>query len=389
VLALRYTISLNRSESQQSTFGRGDGKYAELVDSLSNHYQNDVFSQASTINIQSSGKPLTYTIGSDLLQYSNRQEDVLKDSVLRYRYMTLNPRVNARYAIGKNQGISFNYSANTQQPSITQLQPVQNNNNPLYITLGNPNLRSSFAQNFGLNFDMVKPVFLSLGVNYGNVSNAISTKVVTDSLGRQISQAVNVSGSEYGGVNFNVNHKVMPAGIDLGANGNFSVSRNVSYVGALLSDNDAYNAGGGVSVGKYVANQYSVRVSTNANYSYSVSSVNPGLRTKFWTQNDNFELSYFILPGLELNSNGYYVWHQKTSVFDKDNSVFLWNAFVAKNFLQNRLVVKWRVNDILGQNVGIGRSISGNVTTQTASNMIGRYWMLSVSYRFIRHGKLK
>jgi hypothetical protein len=389
VLAVRYNVNFNRSETQQSTFGRGDGKYQDLIDSLSNHYLNNVLNQTATINIQASNQPLTYTIGGDINQYSNRQIDLEHDSVLAYKYLTINPRINARYAFNKNHGISFNYSANTQQPSITQLQPVQNNNNPLYITLGNPNLKSSFSQHFGLNFDQVKPFYFNVGLNFGYTSNAISTKVYTDSLGRQISQAVNVSGSENGGIYLGFNHKIMPAGIDLGANLNANIGRSVNYVGDLLSNNDVYNSGGGLSLGKYVADLYSIRLSSNANYSYTVSSVNTSAPTHFWTQNEQFELSYFPIKGLEFNTNGNYSWRQKTSVFDNDNSTFLWNAFISRNFLQNRLVVKVRVNDILGQNAGISRGFSGNTTTQNTSNIIGRYWMISVSYRFIRHGRTK
>lgn len=387
VLAVRYNINYNRSETQQSTFGKGDGKYEDLIDSLSNHYQNDVLNQTATINLQGTGQPLTYTIGGDINQYSNRQADLQNDSVSSYKYITINPRINARYAINKNHGISFNYSAHTQQPSINQLQPVQNNNNPLYITLGNPNLRSSFSQEFGLNYDQVKPVFFNVGLNFGYTSNDISTKVYTDSLGRQISQAVNVNGSENAGIHFGFNHKIM--GIDLGANLNANTSRSVNYVGDLLSNNDTYNAGGGVSIGKYVADHYSIRVSSNVNYSASVSSVNTSAPTHFWTHNENVELSLFPLPGFEINTNADYSWRQKTSVFDNNNTTLLWNAYLGKNFLQNRLVIKLRINDILGENAGIGRSFSANTTSQTASNIIGRYWMISASYRFIRHGRLK
>jgi hypothetical protein len=389
VLAVRYNVNFNRSETQQSTFGRGDGKYQDLIDSLSNHYLNDVLAQTSTINLQATNQPLTYTIGGDIQQYSNRQVDLQKDSTLKYKYVTLDPRINARYAIDKNQGISFNYSASTQQPSINQLQPVQNNNNPLYITLGNPDLRSSFSQNFGLSFNEVKPIFFNIGLNFGYTSNAISTKVYTDSLGRQISQAVNVSGSEHGGLNLGFNHKFLPVGIDFGANLNASAGRNVSYVGDQLSDNDNYNAGGGLSIGKYVADHYSIRLNANGNYSSTVSSINPSFSTHYWTQNHSFELSWFPFPGLELNTTGNYTWQQKTSSFSGNNSTFFWNASISKNFLKNRLVVKWRINDILGENAGIGRSISGNTTSQTMTNIVGRYWMIGASYRFIRHGKLK
>jgi hypothetical protein len=389
VLALRYNLNFNRGETQQSTFGRGDGKYQDLIDSLSNHYRNNVLSQTATINIQGTGKPLSYTIGGDIHRYSNLQENLQTDSILKYQYTTLNPRVDARYAINKEQGINFNYSANTQQPSITQLQPVQNNNNPLNITLGNPNLRSSISQNFGLGFNMVKPIFFNVGLNFGYTTNTISTRTYTDSLGRQISQPVNVSGSENGGLYLGMNHKFKNSGIELGGNANLSFGRGVNYVGDILSHNDNLNVGGGLSIGKYVADRYSIRLNASANYSSSVSSVNPSLSTHFWTQNHNFELSWFPIRGLEVNSIGNYSWQQNTSAFTGNNWTFFWNAYVSKNFLQNRLVVKWRINDILGQNAGIGRSISGNTTTQTTSNIVGRYWMISVSYRFIRHGRIK
>jgi Outer membrane protein beta-barrel family len=389
VLAVRYNFNFDRSETQQSTFGRGDGKYQDLVDSLSNHYLNDVLAQTTTVNLQATNQPLTYTIGGDIQQYSNRQEDLEKDSTLKYNYITFNPRINARYAINQNQGISFNYSASTQQPSINQLQPVQNNNNPLYITLGNPNLRSSFSQNYGLSFNAVKPIFFNVGLNFGYASNAISTKVYTDSLGRQISQAVNVSGSEHGGLYLGFNHKLLPISIDLGANINASMGRNVSYVGDQLSNNDNYSAGGGLSIGKYVADRYSIRLNAGAGYNSTASSINPSLSSHYWTQNHSFELSWFPIPGLEVNTTGNYNWQEKTSSFTGNNSTFLWNAFVGKNFLKNRLVVKWRINDILGQNAGISRSFSGNTTSQNVTNIVGRYWMIGVSYRFIRHGKLK
>jgi hypothetical protein len=390
ILALSYGLNFSQGQSQQLTFNRGDGKYQDYIDSLSNHFQNDVLTQRATINIQTTiSRPLTYTIGGDILQYSNQQKDLLKDSVTKYRYITFAPRANLRYAINKGTGLSFDYSAGTQQPSIMQLQPVQNNNNPLYITLGNPDLRPSFSQNFGLSFDAEKLLSLNFGLNFAYTSNAISTKTYTDSLGRQISQALNVNGSESGGLNFNLNHTFMAIGLSLGLNGNASFGRNVNYVGNLLSDNDSYNVGGGLSVGKYVPDRYSFRINSGISYSSTNSSVNTGILTQYWTQNQNVQLSYFPLPGLEINSNVNYNWRQKTGVFDKNNSTFLWDAFVSKNFLQNRLVVRWRINDILGQNAGINRNISGNTISQTATNIIGRYWMLSGTYRFERHGKLK
>lgn len=391
VLAMSYGLSFNNSQSLQSTYNRGgDAKYQAYVDSLSNHYQNDVLTQRTTINLQVSNRPLSYTIGGDLLQYAYKQQDLLKDSVLRYSYLNIAPRINMRYNVSKFRSVSFDYSGNTQQPSITQLQPVQNNNDPLHITLGNPDLHPSFSHHFGMGFNSIKPVMFNVGMNFGFTTNSISTKTYTDSLGRQISQAVNINGgSENAGLYLGLNHKLMPVGIDLGVNMNGSYGRNTNYVGALLSNNDNYNAGGGLSLGKFVADKYSVRFNSNVNYSYTRSSISAGAVTKYWTQSHNAELSYFPLPGLEINSNCYYTWRQKTSVFDKDNSTMLWNAYIGKMFLSNRLSIKWRINDILGQNAGVNRSSSYTQSSQTTTNIIGRYWMLSASWRFMKHGSVK
>lgn len=387
VMALSYAFNYSKSQSQVATFAHGDGKYQDPVDSLSSNYQNYVLNQRAIINIQGHNKPFDYTIGGDILQYSNRQLDLLNDSVSHYQYFILNPRADVRYAVNKNSNLSFNYSAGTQPPSITQLQPAPNNTNPLYITLGNPELRPAFSQNFSLGFDAVKPWVFGISINYGYSSNAISTKTYTDNLGRQISQPVNVSGGDDGGFSLNINHNFW--GFDLGFRGNFGYSRSVNFVGDLLSDNDIYSAGGSLSIGKYVANIYNFRLNSTVNYIGAVSSINTGAPTRFWSQSQSAQLSYFPMPGLELNTNVNYNWRQKTSVFDNNNTTLLWNANASRNFLHNQLVVKFRINDILGQNAGISRSINGNTTTQTASNIIGRYWMISVSYRFTRHGKIK
>ena len=49
-----------------------------------------------------------------------------------------------QYRKDRSMNIRFNYRGNTQQPSVTQLQDVIDNSNPLYITTGNPTLEASF-----------------------------------------------------------------------------------------------------------------------------------------------------------------------------------------------------------------------------------------------------
>ncbi len=389
ILGISYGLSFNKSQSLQSTYNKGDGKYQDYIDSLSNHYQNNVLTQRTTINLQVNDKTFGYTIGGDILHYSYRQTDLLKDSVLKYQYLNFAPRVNARYNINPFTGFSFDYNGNTQQPSVTQLQPVQNNNDPLHVVLGNPDLHPSFSHNFGLGFHNFQPLVLNLGVNFGFTTNSISTKTYTDSLGRQVSQAVNVSGSENAGLYFSINKKLKPIDLDVGFNTNLSYGRSVNYIGQSLSNNDSYNTGGGISLSKYVPDKYSFSINSNVNYSYSRSSINTGVETRYWTQSQNAQLSVFPIKDFEVNTNCYYNWRQKTSTFDQNNSTLLWNAFINRNFFSNRLAIRWQINNILNQNAGISRSNYINQISESNFNVIGRYWLLSATYRFMNHGKVK
>jgi hypothetical protein len=382
-------LSFNRSASRQSTYGRGDGKYQDYIDSLSNYYQNDVVTQKITLNMQGKRSHINYTIGGDILQYSNRQTDLVIDSVLKYRYITFAPRANFNFDFNKVEAVSFTYSASTQQPSITQLQPVQNNNDPLHVTIGNPDLRPSFSQDFSVSYSSSRVINYNIGMSFSIADNGISTKTFTDSLGRQISQAVNVPETQSGAMNLSMSHKLKSIGIDLGGDADFSINRNLNYVSNLLNVNDTYNGKSSVSIGKYVTNVYNFQIRSAVIYTFVRSSINTAAPTAFWGQSHNAQLSYFPLAGLEVNTNVNYNWREKTNIFDKNNSTLLWNAYVSKSLLQNRLLLCWRINDILGQNAGINRSISGNTITQTSSNIIGRYWMLSATYRFERHGSLK
>ena len=200
---------------------------------------------------------------------------------------------------------------------------------------------------------------------------------------------MNVSGSNNGGLYFSINKKIKPIDLDIGFNTNISYGRSVNYIGQSLSNNDNYNAGGGISLSKYVADKYSLSINSNVNYSYSRSSINTGTLTRYWTQSHGAQLSFFPIKGLEVNTNGYYNWRQKTSVFDQNNSTLLWNAYISKNLLSNRLAIRWQINNILNQNAGISRSNYINTISESNYNVIGRYWLLSVTYRFMNHGKIK
>ena len=387
LLGASYGISINSSRATQATYSRAHGIYDHYIDSLSNDFKSNIFTQRVTINMQIHDKTFRCNLGADLLHYTYKQADEIKNYVLRHSYINFSPRINAFYNINNFKGFDFNYSGLVHQPSITQLQPALNNNDPLHIRIGNPNLHPSFSHNFSLNFHDLKPLILNLGLNFGFATHDISDRTYTDTMGRQISQTVNVSGSKSAGIYCSISSMIKPIDLNFGLSTNLSYGRSVNYVNQYLSQNDNYNMGGGISLNKFVAEKYSFQFNCNFNYFYSRSSINLAARTYYWTQSHNAQFAVFLL-GFEISTSAYYNWRQKLDDFDKNNSTILWNAFINKEFFSNRLAIRWQINDILGQNIGISRNITANQTTESRFNIIGRYWILSATWRFIRHQKL-
>lgn len=387
VLAISSAVTVVTDHPQQTTYTRGDGKYQEIVDSLSSYFQTQTINQRGILNLQGRTGYLSYTIGSDWIAFNYRQKDLLADSALHQHYVNWTPRFSLNYTRNPSTNLRFIYASSTQQPAITQLQPVKNNNDPIHITLGNPDLRPAFTQNFYLDFSRLQAWNLFLRLDLNLINNDISTKTITDSLGRQISQPVNVDGDRSGGVYFNVSRKAF--GFDASFHSEGRYSRTANYVNANISMNTTYTGGGGLSLNKSVPDKCLLQLNTTFTYFDQSSSINTTSPVRYWSQNHSAVLTIFFLQHYEFNNNAVYIWQQKTSSFAANTSVLLWNCYISRNFLQDKLVLRAQWNNIFNQHAGITRSNVNNINTQTSTNILGRYWMLSAIYHFDRKFKQK
>jgi len=380
ILALSYGFALTSDQPLQGTFNRGDGKYDQMVDTLSSFLKTKEINQHVTVNLQGKTGHLSYTIGNDWLGYSYQQQNLVADSTLHLHYTNWAPRVVLNYTPNQATSFSFNYNASTQEPTIAQLAPILNNNDPLHISLGNPDLKPGFNQAFKLNFHRFKVWNINLGLSMALMSNSISTKTITDSLGRQISRPVNVDGGRSSGINFYLGRKLLGIDVSLNTNGNYS--RTVNFVNVDLSRNDVYIGGGGLSLNKYVADKFNLRINTNFTYFDQVSSINASTPVHYWTESHSGAVTLYIIRNFEINTSATYAWQEKTSVFSSNTSVLLWNSYLSRNFVHNKVGIKIQLNNMLNQNAGISRTNLGNINTQTSTNILGRFWMVSAIYHF-------
>jgi outer membrane receptor protein involved in Fe transport len=371
----------------QSTFDRGDGKYDNAVDSLSSHLRSQLINNYATINLQGKTQKLSYTFTNSWIDYRYSQRDLSTGTLQHLHYLNWSPWLTVNYYANSTTSFALNYSASVQQPSMTQLQPIKNNSDPLHITIGNPDLRPGYNQNFSLEYRRMRSWMMNIRVNLGSINNSISTKMITDSLGRQISQAVNVNGATNAGLSFSLNKKIL--GFDAGARFAGNYSRTVNYINTDLSNNDSYTTNGGFGISRNVPDKYSLQLYSTIGYFETISSINKTAPLHYWTQNHSGALTLFLIKNFEINTNATYSWQQKTSAFADNTSVLLWNAYVSRNFLQNKLALRVQLNNILDRIAGISRTNTANITTASSTNILGRYYILSAIYHFDKKMKKK
>jgi hypothetical protein len=195
---LRGELNVTNSKTNRAIYNLDTISKTAVYDSL---YSAAISSSSNTQNLTAS---LNYTNEkwnvstgvSTVLQQAVRtlQKDDIQQNLLRYA-----PSLNATYNLAKGKVLRASFSGNTIQPTIEQLQPVPDNSNPLYVRLGNPNLRTAFSQTYVVayianDFSKTDQNSLTLNLAYSPINNQIVNAVYYDEFRRQTSRYINVAG---------------------------------------------------------------------------------------------------------------------------------------------------------------------------------------------------
>jgi hypothetical protein len=392
-LELSYALRLTQSEAERLSYSKNiTGKY-EVFDSLfSNHYDFRVLTNTAGTMLRYNSKKYTVALGGDIGRSNFEQTDLIKDTTKRYNFTNLFPRANLQYKFNPNSRVSLNYNGNTRQPTIDQIQPVQDNTNVLNIAVGNPNLKQEFRHSFNLSYNFYKVLTqrgLYTNINFNTVSNAISTNEFTatsgDTIGKRTFQFINVNGNYNGGLygGYNMLIKKYDFRISLGLNMNINHYNNVINNIKNASDNRSY--GVNFSIYKFKEKKYNFQYYSNVNFNKSVSSVKSNYKQQYYTQSHNLNANLTLLKKFEFNSNVNANFREKLSASDQNNNVVLWNAYFGRKLLKDdKAMIRIEGFDILNQNKGFNRFISANTLTERTYQTLSRYFMLAFVWNFTK-----
>ena len=303
-------------------------------------------------------------------------------------FQALELRSYFNYRFSEKASMYTGYSLNNRPPSLAQLQPFQNVNNPLNTITGNPNLEPTNTHRLymGYNaFDFQKKtgVYSYASVNFDN--NAVVSRTIVDpeTLKRTTTYA-NVNGNYniYGNINYSKTVKTDSIrSIKFDAGMSASLRQNVNF------NNEV----------QYKSNVTALTPSAGLRFTWeNVLEIRPRYRLTY-TKNtfdiDTFNDVDFIRHDLDLNFTTYlpkdFEWTNTIDYAYNPNvaegfqrSAWFWNSTFAYSFLKDQAVMTLKVYDLLNQNTNARRRATQNFIEDRQSTVLEQYFMLSFSWKF-------
>jgi len=399
MIMLSYAPSWQNSTSKQLRydFNSAASKYNMLDTSLSNLFNNNINKQNAGINYRIGDRNQNFMVGLNY-EYTEMNSDQTYPQALTIHktFSNVLPNLMFMKKFSPKVSIRLFYRASTQTPSVTQLQNVYNESNPLYITTGNPDLKQAYNNMLAARFNFTNTakassLFFNAFVQQNNnyITNAVYsaskdsflTKTLVLTQGSQLSKPVNLDGywSFRTFLTYSFPVKAIKTNINLNGGYNYTKQPGLINNQENMSKNSGYNAG------VTFASNISEYVDFNVGYSAGYNVVNNSLQS-------NLNQSYYsgsATASINLLSKNGWVFHT-----DLNNQMYtglsagynqsytLWNASAGKKFLKNqRGDIRLSVFDILKQNQSITRDVEPTYIEDVQTNVLQRYFMLTFTYK--------
>jgi len=392
-MELTYGLTYNNSKNDRQTNIKSiNGKYEEMVDSLSNFFIFNRIQNTPGISFRLNKKKHNLTFGGSVDFNQFEKKDLTRDTVVHYNFVNFIPRANYTYKFKPNESLRINYNGTTTAPSLEQLQPTRVNTDPLNVYVGNPFLKQSFRHNINTNYNfynVLKERGMFTGLGFMFTDNAfVQASVVDDSSGKRTYSTVNADGNYNIYLNSEYSFKIKGFSWRNGVGPGFSFNRSVELINGVKNVNNTKSYSVRIQTNTYKPEKYNVWLSTNISWNDSRSSVNTSANAQYWSINLNGSGSKTFAKKWEIGSDVSLQMRQKDPRFPDENSFTTWNGYLIKRFFkENQFELKMQVNDILNQNKGYNRNFNSYSYTETYYETLKRFWLLTATWNISKNGK--
>ena len=362
-------------------------------DKLSNRFRNNYFNQDIRLGFKRITPKYTVDAGLSLVPQSSTSVNLLDDarSIPTRHVLNVAPYLRYRHNWSKTRSLRVNYFGRSSQPSMTQLQPVADESDPMNVIVGNPTLDPSFTHGMRMRFqdynaEAQRSILVML---MGNVvqNSVVSRTSFDDVTGARRTTYENVNGV------WNLrlmNMLSQPLGSSkmwlMTSHVMLSYDRQIGFNNGLRNGSGTFRLNISPSIA-WRPKDIDLELRPRYSLQHTVNSLPTVGNMTLHTYGANFNASWYTPWGIVLNSElSYEGTKGYTSGFDEN--VWMWNASIGYQFLRNKAAtLTLKGYDILGQRSNVQRNVTANYIDDSRFNTLTRYVMVTLAYTFNSFGK--
>ncbi len=424
-LEASYQYSWNMSKSSKDTYNSGSNSYdssnmfydskGEVYDpTYSSSILNRYINQRAGLTLSWQKEKINAQVGAQLNPTNTHNETNGKS----YDSKVLNwsPEARVRVMFSDNTHLMFFYNGRSAQPSTSQLMPVPDNTDPLNVSLGNPYLEPYFTHSLRSNFrytNMTTFTSVNAGINGSLVQDAITNAQWYDQAGAQYSIPVNGPGTANINGRLMVNSPLGMSDFSIMSMTNARYNQSLSYIGTgALNSEKYYDAENAEFNYDLFHNDFPDLGATDAftknriqtmgitqmlrltyrndfveliaggrtNMSKSWYTVNAANQKATWNNNASFEMNWTLPFGMNLIGDLNYNWYNGYST--QQEPEFILNAEITQLLFNKTCTLALRAYDLLNQAKNLSVTDASNYHQEVRNNTLGRYIIVSFTYRF-------
>jgi hypothetical protein len=384
-----YLNSLNRAERSVLDSNAVTGLYDRPNALLSNRFSSLFTTHRIGTTFQTRRLNYTYALGVEFQQAQLQTKNLTVDTSLSRQYINLMPNALFSYTFSRNRSLRLQYRTRLSAPSLTQLQPVVDNTNPLNIRLGNPTLQPEYYNTITLAYNAssslgARNLFLFASLNQSN--NRITTATTVNSAGAQSTQPVNAGGYWSANGVLSVGRLIQPVKLRLTLTTNAVMTKAVSLVNEQTNESRNVSLGQGFRLQSSYNGKIDYGISGNVSYQTVNYSLLPRQNSSFWSQYATVDLHWQLPFNFVLTSDLTYTATSGRSVGYNQQFALL-NMALAKQFLKGKQgEIRMQVFDLLNQNRSVSRNATDSYVEDVQSRVLQRYFLVSFVYNLRKFG---
>ncbi|MBS1557668.1 MAG: TonB-dependent receptor [Bacteroidetes bacterium] len=382
-LEFNYNFSNDINHIDREVLNVNDMGQTSLNTQLSNKYRSNYLYNKPGFNFRMNRDNYNFSVGAGLQETHLNGLLILQNFPIDRQFQMIQPSLHFNYDFTEYKRWRLDYTSNMQEPTVSQLQPIINNTDPLNLTVGNPQLSPAYAHNVRSNFSFFDPsrflnVFALITANY--TANAISNSQSVDKNLVRTTKPVNVANSVSWSGNFSLGLPVKQWNSRFHIGPNYSGSANASLLNNMDNTVTQKTLGGTARYNYTLGDVLILDLAANLSQQQTNYSFSPQQNQIYFNKTYTAEANITLLKNYAFNTElNYFIYNSTTTNFHQ--AIPLWNMSVSRFVLKNNSgEIKIAAINLLNYGVSITQTATSNYLQQQTNNNLGRYLMVSFTY---------